>query len=152
MNNVRILLFALIIGSTLAGCAQKGVRKDPDALYYRLGGRDAMGKLVTDTVEFWANDKRIVESKAIKEKIEQTDLRQLKRNLFSFLCMASNGPCSFKSGSLQATMKSLRITQLEWYYMLEGIVASMNKHNVPTREQNEVLSLVYSMRKHIVVD
>lgn len=150
-KNSRFIV-AVIFSVMIVGCAQQGVRKDPDALYYRLGGRAAMGKLVTDTVEFWAADKRIVESTAIKEKIEQTDLRQLKRNLFSFLCMASNGPCSFKSGVLQASMKSLRISQLEWYYMLEGIVSSMNKHNVPTREQNEVLTIVYSMRKHIVVE
>lgn len=137
------ILVMILLGTA---CAQTGVHENPDALYYRMGGKEAMAKLVTDTVEYWHQDKRLIEDQALRDKIAATDVKALRHNLFSFLCSTTNGPCSFDQSRMQDTLRGLRISPIQWYYMLEGIVATLNKHNIPLREQNEIMEIVYGLR------
>ena len=153
MRQFIVMAFIPILLVTLySGCAGR-VTKNPDSLYYRLGGHKMVGKIVTDTVNRWARDKRVMGTEpSLKNKFKKVDKVKLKRSLFSFLCMASEGPCSFSKSELQDAMKGLKISQLEWYYLLEGIVRSLNKNNVPTMEQNGVLGIAYDLQDYVVED
>jgi hypothetical protein len=132
------------------GCATQGVKLDPDALYYRLGARKQLGKIVTDVVDSWYGDQRLVGNAAIREKLSKTDSGLMKRTLFSFVCWASNGPCTFRAESLDENFKDMGVTPVEWYYMLEAVVGALNKHSVPLPEQNELMEIIYGLQGRVV--
>lgn len=140
----------LFLALSLAGCATQGMKQDQDALYYRMGARKELGKIATDTVDFWTGDQRLIGNAAVRAKLQHTDSNGLKRNYFNFLCWSTNGPCEFKGDFLANEMQGLGITNLEWFYLLEGVVNSLNKHNVPIREQNELLAIIYALQVKVV--
>lgn len=136
---------------TLTGCAGKGaVKLDSDALYYRLGARKELGKVVTDTVDSWSTDPRILSNVAIQEKLKGADTNAIKRHMFSFFCWATEGPCTVQNDDFQTSVRTLNISNLEWFYLMEGFVTSMAKHSVPLREQNEILEIVYGLQPKVV--
>lgn len=150
LSRRRRTLWVLVFIVGLSACAGRGVKLDNDALYYRLGARKELGKIITDTVDAWSVDTRILSSVALKDKLQGTDTTVLKRQMFSFFCWATEGPCSNPKDELQNTFQGLKLTNLEWYFLMEGFVASLAKHSVPLKEQNEILEIVYGLQPKVV--
>lgn len=143
----RIAVFlglSVIVG--LLGCAaiERGGTPAQPSLYERLGGKAAIAKVVDTFVENVANDSRI------NARFATTDIPKLKKHLVDQICEATGGPCTYTGRDMKTTHAGMGITNAEFDALVEDLVAALNAHRVPEREQQELLALLGPMRKDIV--
>lgn len=142
-----IVVFALAL---LCGCAGQGVRMENDELYYRLGARRELGRLTGDMVDTWASDTRLSGGHSLAARLQSHDREVVKRSLFQFLCWLTQGPCAQNSARFPEGLESTALSNLEWYFLLDGVAKVLIRHNVPERELNEFLALSYDLRAKLV--
>ncbi len=114
------------------------------SLYDRLGKKEAITAVVDDFVNRVANDNRI------NGKFANANIPRLKTLLVEQICSASGGPCTYTGRDMKTTHAGMGITSQEFDALVGDLVATLNKFKVPSREQNELLSVLGPMKKDIV--
>jgi hemoglobin len=114
------------------------------SLYQRLGGRAAITAVVDDFVGNVAKDNRI------NKFFANTDIPRLKRLLVQQICAGSGGPCQYEGRSMREAHRGLGVRNQDFDALVQDLVKSLNKFNVPPREQQELLGLLGPMRKDVV--
>lgn len=120
------------------------VRVDPASLYARLGGRPAIEAVMTDFVGRAARDRRTA------PRFAKTDAKALIAKLTDQLCEASGGPCKYTGKNMKVAHTGMKITEAEWNITGGHIQAAMRAKRVPRKEQQEVMTLLGSMKGDIV--
>jgi hemoglobin len=115
----------------------------PKPLYHRLGGKAAISAVVDDFVGNVAGDKRI------NGFFADTDIPRLKRLLVPQICAASGGPCTYEGRSMREAHRGLGVTGRDFNALVEDLVKTLDKFNVPEREKNELLAVLGPMQKDI---
>jgi hemoglobin len=113
-------------------------------LYQRLGGRPAISAVVDDFVGNVARDKRI------NGFFANTDIPRLKRLLVQQICAGAGGPCTYEGRSMREAHRGLGVRNEDFNALVQDLVRTLNKFNVPPREQKELLGLLGPMRKDVV--
>ena len=113
-------------------------------LYQRLGGRPAIAAVVNDFVGNVARDKRI------NGFFANTDIPRLKRLLVQQICAGSGGPCKYEGRSMREAHRGINVRNQDFDALVQDLVLSLNKFNVPPREQRELLALLGPMRNDVV--
>jgi hemoglobin len=114
------------------------------SLYQRLGGRPAITAVVNDFVGNVAKDNRI------NKFFANTDIDRLKRLLVQQICAGSGGPCKYEGRSMREAHRGMGVRNQDFDALVQDLVKSLNKFNVPPREQQELLGLLGPMRKDVV--
>lgn len=144
MRNSKTFVSALLLTATvLAGCSQTPA-KPAASLYDRLGGKEAITAVVDDLSANVAADNRI------NQRFAKANIKQFKANMVDLLCMGSGGPCAYKGLDMKTVHTGMKISDAEFGAMAENVVKTMNKFNVPAREQGEVMGLLGGMKGDIV--
>lgn len=144
MRNSKTFVSALLLTATvLAGCSQTP-SKPAASLYDRLGGKEAITAVVDDLSANVAADNRI------NQRFAKANIKQFKANMVDLLCMGSGGPCAYKGLDMKTVHTGMKISDAEFGAMAENVVKTMNKFNVPAREQGEVMGLLGGMKGDIV--
>lgn len=144
---LRKLAFPLVLlaGLLLAACQDMGTKPMMQkSLYDRLGGKDAITAVVDDFVGNVARDTRI------NGFFAKTDIARLKRNLVDQICSATGGPCVYTGRDMKTAHKGMGISDGDFNALVEDLVKSLNKFNVPAKEQNELLGILGSLKPQIV--
>jgi hemoglobin len=123
--------------------AEKAVAPET-SLYLRLGGRPAITAVVEDFVGNVAADKRI------NGFFASADIPRLKRLLVQQICAGSGGPCTYEGRSMREAHRGMGVGNGDFDALVEDLVKTLNKLNVPAREQREILGLLGPMRKDVV--
>jgi hemoglobin len=131
------LLLALAVTATLAYATDR-------SLYSRLGGRGAITAVVEDFVGNVARDGRI------NAFFAGADIPRLKRLLVQQICAGSGGPCKYEGRSMREAHRGMGVGKADFDALVQDLVKSLKKFNVPAREQQELLSLLGPMRRDIV--
>ncbi len=100
--------------------------------------------MVDDFVAGCANDSRI------NAKFAKTDVPRLKAMLVDQVCEATGGPCTYAGRDMKETHKGMGVTTGEFDALVEDLVATLERFNVPTSERDELLSLLAPMKSDIV--
>ncbi len=114
------------------------------SLYQRLGGLEAITSVVDSFVARCAGDDRI------NRKFERSDIPRLKKMLVDQVCEATGGPCTYTGRDMQRTHDGMEVTAGEFDALVEDLVATLDEFEVPTAEQEELLSVLSPMRGDIV--
>jgi hemoglobin len=114
------------------------------SLYSRLGGRGAITAVVDDFVTNVAKDKRI------NGFFAGADIPRLKRLLVQQICAGTGGPCKYEGRSMREAHRGLGIGNADFNALVEDLVKSLKKFNVPRREQGELLAILGPMRRDVV--
>ena len=114
------------------------------SLYERLGGLDAITAVIDSFVARCAGDVRI------SPKFERTDVPRLKKMLVDQVCEATGGPCTYTGRNMRETHDGMGVTAGEFDALVEDLVATLDEFSVPKAEQDELLSVLGSMRAEIV--
>ena len=130
-------LCLLMIFSVSAWAQQK-------SLYERLGGKDAISAVVED---FAGN---VLADNRINKKFGKSDAARLLANLKDFVCFATGGPCQYTGLDMKTSHKNMGTTAGEFTALVEDLVKTLNKFNVPDKEKNELLSALAGLRGDIV--
>ena len=128
MRIAALVLALLVVSSTADATFYQKQR----SLYQRLGGMEAITAVVDDFVGNVARDRRI------NRFFAKTDIPRLKRLLVAQICAGSGGPCVYRGRSMKDAHRGLGIRNRHFNALVQDLVKSLNKFNVPAREQREL--------------
>ena len=141
-------LVALVaLGSTAGAQAQKTEK----SLYDRLGGAYPIAVVVDDFIDRLLVNDTLNANPAIKEARGRVPAPGLKFHVTTMVCEATGGPCKYVGRDMKTAHARLNITQKEWDAMVADFRKTLNKFKVPVKEQEELIQIVGSTKKDIVV-
>ncbi len=113
-------------------------------LYERLGGEDTIRDITTSIVDnHLAND-------AVKARYAETDRLEVIGLVTDFICAGTGGPQTYRGKDMLEAHKGMNIGEQEYVAVLDDILAALEKHGVGQREQEELLTIAYSLRGEIL--
>lgn len=134
------------------------------SLYERLGGEEQIKALVDDFTPRVLADPRVNwERKGVKlggftvhrgQSMEwnasEPNVQQLKKHLVQFLSLSTGGPAFYDGRDMKDAHENKHITNAEFDAAVGDLKASLDKLQVPNKEQKELLSIVESTRPQVV--
>lgn len=154
MKNVGVQnLFSAIILMFLfyiPGFAQESDQVKEESLYNRLGGAHAIAQVVDDFVDrLWVNE--VLNANPKNKEAMGISKPALKYLATELTCMATGGPQKYSGRDMKEVHSGLNISEKEWEAMLVDFRTTLNKFNVPAKEQSELLDLVGGLKGDIVM-
>jgi hemoglobin len=113
-------------------------------LYERLGKGPAITAVIDAFVARCAADSRI------NAKFARTDVPRLKEKLVEQVSAASGGKVEYTGRSMSDTHRGMQVTGGEFDALVEDLVATLGKFNVPEKEQTTLLGILGPLRGDIV--
>jgi len=126
-----------------AADAKKDAPKEK-SLYDRLGGKDAIKKVVHEFVGIVVKDDRI------KKFFAKTNGPKLEGLLVDQVCEATGGPCKYKGKSMADAHKGMKVTDADFTALVEDLTKALDKFKVPDKEKTELLTALGGMKGDIV--
>lgn len=146
MNARRVFLTAaLALGLTPLLAAADA----DESLYKRLGGMPAVNAVVSDLVDRILLDQRVNGWFAHASSSPEATAAY-KSMLSDFVCQSVGGPCEYKGRDMVAAHTGRAITGDAFNSVVEDLVASLAKFNVPQKEQDDLLALLGGLKPDIV--
>ena len=136
----------------MAGAATQTARAQvtQPSLYERLGGTYSIATVVDDFIERLLVNSTLNANPAIKEARARVPKAGLKFHVTTLVCEVSGGPCKYTGRTMKESHERLNITPAEWDAMVADFKTTLNKFNVPQREQQELITIVGSTKNDIV--
>ncbi len=147
ISSLVLLVFVLLVTSSTAVTQEKKEK----SLYDRLGGVYAIATVVDDFVERLLVDDVLNANPAINEARDRVPKAGLKYRITSMVCEATGGPQKYTGRSMKESHKHLNITDREWEAMIADFKVTLDKFKVPEKEQNELIKILESTKKDIVM-
>ena len=135
------------------------------SLYDRLGGDDGLAKIVDDFTPRVLQDPRVnwprnnvkhhtfslkKEGETATWKATPENVAQLKKHLVQFLALATGGPAHYEGKEIKSSHAGLQIGNPEFDAAIGDVKASLDKLQIPNKEQKELLAILESTRPQIV--
>lgn len=157
----KSLALALLLGGTLTFCACKNENEAQpmtQTLYERLGGVNAITAVVDQFIMNVAADPKMVRTfTPLLQDVQQKGgadksarFQSLRNNLIDQIGEASGGPQKYKGKDMVTAHKGMKITDDEFNSLVNDLVNSLNKFNVPQKEQQELLTVLGGLKPQIV--
>jgi len=124
---------------------------NPKPLYNRLGGVYNIATVVDDFIERLLVDDTLNANPAIKEARGRVPKAGLKFHVTALVCEVTGGPCKYTGRAMKPSHAHLNIGEKEWQAMLADFRRVLNNYGVPAKEQQELIAIVESTKKDIVV-
>jgi hemoglobin len=148
-------VIAALVAATLISAARTGMAAQDNkmmgaaaaqekTLYERLGGQDAINAVIDDFVGRVAADSRV------NQKFAKSNIDRVKLELKAFVCQATGGPCKYMGNSMPKAHKNMKVTEGEFNALVEDLVATLDKFNVPAKEKGELLAALGPLKGQIV--
>src|SRR5215831_15097320 len=146
---------AAIAGLTIAFLAAGAVRAADSppgkSLYDRLGGVYPISVVVDSFIDLLLVNDVLNANPAIKAARERVPAAGLKFHVTTLVCQYTGGPCKYTGRVMAESHAHLNIGEKEWQAMLADFRRVLNNYGVPAKEQQELLAIVESTKKDIVV-
>lgn len=113
-------------------------------LYQRLGGYDSILAVVDEAIKNIAADRRI------NKFFAGANIKRLRVQLATQICMASGGPCIYAGRDMKSAHAGMNITSDHFDALVQDLGKALNKYRVPGREQRELVALLAPTKKDIV--
>ncbi len=120
------------------------------SLYERLGGVMAISAVVDDFVNRLFVNPTVTGNPKVAEAAKHITVPGLKYLVTEQLCAATGGPHNYTGRDMKGSHRHLGVSEEEWKAAAGDLKATLDKFNVPDREQQEVFTLIGSTKKDIV--
>ncbi len=120
-------------------------------LYERLGGVYAIAAVVDDFIDRVMDDPRLNANPRVDEAHHRVSRAGFKYLVTEQVCAASGGPQRYTGRSMYDSHVHLAITDAEWEAFLDDLRQTFDRFQVPAGERAELLAIVDSTRKDIVL-
>jgi hemoglobin len=134
------------------------------ALYDRLGGEKGIARIVEDFTPRVLNDPRVNwerngvqkggfsfhRNQSVTWTASAANVATLKKHLKQFIALATGGPTQYQGKEMKSTHAAMHIGNPEFDAALGDLKASLDKLQIPNKEQKELLSIIESTRPQIV--
>jgi len=145
------------------GTADAVVAEKKTSLFDRLGGEKGLTAMVDDFTPRLLEDPRVNWSRAgvkshgiftrTKSETWQAtpdNVATLKKHMVQFLALATGGPAKYEGKEMKAAHANMQISNPEFEAAVGDIKASLDKLQIPNKEQKELLAIIESTRPLIV--
>jgi hemoglobin len=131
---------------TMAGGGEEAVAAPAESLYVRLGGKEAITKVVDLFVGNVAADARI------NAFFANTDIPRLKQLLVDQICDAASGgtECKYTGRTMKEAHTGMGVKQEHFDALVEDLVKALDAAGVGQREKDELLGVLGPMQPDIV--
>jgi truncated hemoglobin YjbI len=126
------------------------VQAQQKSLYERLGGVHAIAAVVDDFVNRLIVNPVIGSNPRTVASLQKIPVPAIKFQLTAMLCQVSGGPQKYFGHDMKAAHMGLMISDAEWDAAAADLKATLDKFNVPEKEQQEIFVLVSSTKPDIV--
>ena len=134
------------------------------ALYDRLGGEKGLTAIVDDFLKRAMEDPRVNwqrngvkrggfwfnRGRSVTWNANANSVAVLKKHFIQFLSLATGGPAQYDGKEIKQTHAAMHIANPEFDAALGDLKASLDKLQVPNKEQKELLAIIESTRPQIV--
>jgi hemoglobin len=66
------------------------------------------------------------------------------------ICQATGGPCTYTGRPMRVVHTGMHITDADFNALVQDLVKSLNKFNVPQQEQQQLLAILGPLKPDIV--
>lgn len=143
-----VALAALLFGST--AWAQNTTTQQQPSLYDRLGGLAPISVVVSDFIDVMVPDPLLNANPAIDAARKRVPAPYLKYQVTAMVCEATGGPCVYHGRNMKDSHAHMNISEREWDHMVKLFKEVLAKHEVPMREQQDLLAIVGTTKDDIV--
>ncbi|HLU08734.1 MAG TPA: group 1 truncated hemoglobin [Oceanobacillus sp.] len=124
--------------------------QDNRSLYERLGGVYSISIVVDDFIDRIMVDARLNANPRVDEAHHRVTPAGFKYLVTEIVCQATGGPQTYTGRSLADSHKHLLITEQEWEAFMDDFQQTLDKFDIPQREQDELKAIVLSTKADIV--
>lgn len=114
------------------------------SLYDRLGGEAAVSAVIDDFAG------RVLADTRINQKFAKSDAPRLVFHLKQQICQVTGGPCKYDGLSMKKSHMNMGVTEGEFGALVEDLVATLDKFNVPAAEKGDLLGILGPLKSQIV--
>jgi len=153
-----VLAVLLVAGVTGIGCqmdksSSSSTTVGGKTLYERLGGEPAIRAVVDDFVANAAPDPAVnFTRKGHPNEWQATDanVAKLKKHLVQFFSKVTGGPQTYEGRDMVTVHTGMGITNEEFNAIAGDLKKALDKNNVPSNLQDELMAVVETTRAQIV--
>jgi len=149
--NVLKGVFVLIASVTIFMLNNSSSYAQEKTLYERLGGVKPISLVVDDFINRLVANDILNANPMIKAGREHSPDAYLKFQVTNLVCQVTGGPCVYTGLGMKESHTHMKITSAEWTVMLDEFQKTLDKFQVPAKEQKELFDIVESTRKDIVM-
>ena len=115
------------------------------SLYERLGRREGITRITADLM------KNHLANPLVKTRYENSeDLARVERRAVEFFCAGTGGPETYTGQDMLATHRGMNISEQEFMSVIDDAMDALQKNAIDEATRNEVLAVLWSMRKEVV--
>lgn len=134
-----------------AGAVNAAEPEPAKSLYDRLGGVYPISVVVDRFIELLLVNDVLNANPAIKAARDRVPAAGLKFHVTALVCQQTGGPCKYTGRGMKEAHIHLNINEKEWQAMLSDFRRVLNNYAVPAKEQQELVAIVESTKKDIVI-
>jgi len=114
-------------------------------LYERLGQKDGITRIVDDVMT------NHLANPVVRTRFENIkDLDHARRMAAEFFCAGCGGPDPYTGRDMLATHRGMNISEQEYMAVMDDILGALVKHGIDQATQNEVVAILYSLKREII--
>jgi hemoglobin len=114
-------------------------------LYERLGSRAGITRITQQLM------KNHLANPLVKSRYERSeDLARVERRAIEFFCAGTGGTESYSGSDMLATHRGMNISEQEFVAVLDDAMNALEQCGIETSTRNEVLGVLWSLKKDIV--
>lgn len=125
-------------------------RQEAASLYRRVGGLYPIARVVDEFIDRLVVNETLNANPVVVAARDPATRAGLKFHVTAFVAAAAGGPQAYSGRSMKETHARLNISGREWEAMLAELRSVLYKFNVADTEQDEIVSMVESLRGDIV--
>lgn len=144
-----LMLAISLLGTNFVSPGQAQTVKK--SLYDRLGGVYPISVVVDRFIELLLVNDVLNANPAIKAARDRVPAAGLKFHVTALVCQVTGGPCKYTGRNMKDAHAHLNIGEKEWAAMAADFRRVLNNYGVPAKEQQELFTIVGSVKKDIVI-
>jgi hemoglobin len=137
-------LLLLSLGSLLVISACKTTSVPNASLYQRIGGKEMLYTISSQTLD------KVAQDPATKRSFEGIKMDTLKQLLTDFLCVKTGGDCVYEGETMKNAHSETKNTSAEFELMVQAMRDTLDANHIGTREKNELLKILAPMKRDVV--
>lgn len=144
-NALHVMLTAVVICLLYTSAALSHDFLPKKTLYEKIGGAHKVRMIVDD---IWRNHSA---NPIVKDRFANSDPEYVKQRVFEIFAAATGATdVSYDGKDMKAAHMGMNISEMEFNAVVDDVLAACKKHGVEQAELNEILAILWSVRKDIV--
>lgn len=144
---VLVLLAALTASVPVSAEQAQATTPPQKSLYQRLGGYDAIAKVVDDFLPRLAKDPKIA---SMIGGLAETSRMRNRQLIVDQICHDTGGPCLYIGRTMEASHQGLGITDELWEFSQKTLGETLDANKVGEPERSELLAVIEKLRPEVV--